>query len=47
MMMPPPEVFRVENALSDILPHATTISLSDNKLTLEGSGGKIVAQKTD
>jgi heat shock protein HslJ len=46
MMMPPPEVYKLEMALSSMFPKMTSISLVDGTLTLEGSGGKAVFQKS-
>lgn len=43
MMMPPPELYRIEVALSDLLPSATTIKLEDDVLTIKGSKGSVQA----
>jgi META domain len=40
-MMPPKELFRVECALSDILPAANLIHLEDNVLIIEGPKGEM------
>lgn len=45
MMMPPPEIFRVETAMSDLLPAATTIALESDVLTLKSSKGIIQATR--
>jgi META domain len=45
MMMPPPEIFKVETAMSDLLPAVTTIALVDDVLTLKGSKGIIQATR--
>ena len=45
MMMPPPEIFRVETAMSDLLPAVTTVLLENDILTLKGSKGVIQATR--
>jgi META domain len=45
MMMPPPEIFRIETAMSDLLPSVTTINLENDVLTLKGSKGIIEATR--
>ena len=41
-MMPPPELFKVENGLFQVLPEASSIKLNDGVLTLEGAKGGVV-----
>jgi hypothetical protein len=41
MMMPPPEIFALEQTLSKILPVVDTISLCDESLILEGDEAKL------
>lgn len=51
MMMPPPEIFKLEMALSDILPDAQTIELQPGQggsgalLVLQGAKGKLVCEQ--
>lgn len=43
MMMPPPELYRIEVALSDLLPSSTTIQMEDDVLTINGTKGCVQA----
>ena len=43
MMMPPPELYRIEVALSKLLPSATNIQIEDFVLTIVGSKGSVQA----
>lgn len=45
MMMPPPELYRIEMALSDILPSATNIRIENDVLTIKGSKGSVQATR--
>jgi heat shock protein HslJ len=46
MMMPPPELYRIEVALSDLLPSATSIQIeNDIVLTIKGSKGSVQATR--
>lgn len=45
MMMPPPELYRIEVALSDLLPSATTIKMEDDVLTIKGTKGSVQATR--
>jgi META domain len=45
MMMPPPELFKVEVAISDVLPAATSIDLEGNLLLIKGSKGSLQASR--
>jgi hypothetical protein len=43
-MMPPPALFRIEQALNSILPDASVISLTSGTMKIEGSKGGLVLQ---
>jgi hypothetical protein len=45
MMMPPHELFKVEVAISDVLPAATSIDLEGNLLLIKGSKGSLQASR--
>jgi hypothetical protein len=45
MMMPPQDVYALENALNKILPACTTIDLQGDKLELRGSEGRAAFRK--
>jgi META domain len=45
MMMPPPELYRIEVALSYLLPNAETIEIKENILTIKGSRGSVQASR--
>jgi hypothetical protein len=46
MMMPPEPLFKLETALSALLPSMNTIKLQGDTLTLEGTKGKLVCQRS-
>jgi heat shock protein HslJ len=47
MMMPPPELYRVEVTLSDLLPSATNIQIQEDNglLTIKGPEGMVQATR--
>ena len=45
MMMPPPELYRIEVALSNLLPSSTTIQIDDDVLTINGTKGSVQAAR--
>ena len=45
MMMPPPDLYRIEVALSDLLPSSTTIQIDDDVLTINGTKGSVQAAR--
>ena len=48
MMMPPPELYRIEMALSDLLPSVTNIQIKDDSvLTIQGPKGRIEATRQE